>query len=117
MVAVGIGLCVLPRVWGLLKETLNVLLEGVPEGIDLDAVAAALNIVPGVRNVHDLHVWAISSDSPSMSAHVVLAEGVDGESVRAAAADVLGRRFHIAHVTLQMETSGCRLQREQHDLH
>ena len=117
LVAIGIGLWVLPRTWGLLKETVNVLLEGVPEGVDLEAVATALKSVPGVRDIHDLHIWALSSDSPSLSAHLVLAEGGDGEPVRRAASDVLDQRFHITHVTLQTEASDCRQEREKHGLH
>ena len=117
VVAIGIGLWVLPRTWSLLKETVNVLLEGVPDGIDLDAVEAALNTLPGVSNVHDLHVWALSSDSPSLSAHVVLAGGGVADLVRRAAEEALDRRFHITHVTLQMEVSDCRLEREQRGLH
>jgi cobalt-zinc-cadmium efflux system protein len=117
LVAIGIGLWVLPRTWGLLKETVNVLLEGVPDGVDLEAVASALKTLPGVRDVHDLHIWALSSDSPSLSAHLVLAEGNDSDPVRRAAADVLDQRFHITHVTLQTETSDCRQEREKHGLH
>lgn len=117
LVAIGIGLWVLPRTWGLLKETVNVLLEGVPEGVDVEAVATALKSLPGVRDIHDLHIWALSSDSPSLSAHLVLAEGGDGEPVRRAASDVLDQRFHITHVTLQTEASDCRQEREKQGLH
>ena len=117
VVAIGIGLWVLPRTWGLLKETVNVLLEGVPEGIDLGDVAAALKSLPGVGSIHDLHVWALSSESPSLSAHVVLVDGVDSDPVRRAAVEVLVQRFHITHVTLQTEASDCRLEREQRGLH
>ena len=117
LVAIGIGLWVLPRTWGLLKETLNVLLEGVPDGIDLQAVASALKTVPGVGDVHDLHIWALSSDTPSLSAHLVLAEGSDADPVRKAATDLLDRRFHITHVTLQTEASDCRQERKTHGLH
>ena len=93
------------------------LFEGVPDGIDLEAITAALETLPSVRDVHDLHVWALSRDSPSLSAHLVLAEGGNGDPVRRAAADVLDRRFHITHVTLQTEPSDCRREREQHGLH
>ncbi len=108
LVAIGIGLWVLPRTWTLLKETTNVLLEGVPDGIDLEAVAKALKSVSGVRDLHDLHVWALTSDNPSLSAHLVAADDANGRSIREAAAAMLQREFHIVHVTLQIEHQDCR---------
>lgn len=116
LVAIGIGLWVLPRSWGLLKETVNLLLEGVPDGIDLEAVATALKESPGVRNVHDLHIWALSSELPSLSAHLVIVGGTEGDGVRRAVAEMLDQRFHITHVTLQTEATDCRQERE-HGLH
>lgn len=111
VVAIGIGLWVLPRTWTLLRDTTNVLLEGVPDGIELDAVAAKLKAVAGVRDLHDLHVWALTSDSPSLSAHLVVATDANAGSVRARVADMLKEQFHIAHVTLQVEDEDCRAKR------
>ena len=106
--AVGIGLWVLPRAWSLLRETVNVLLEGVPEGLELDEVAGAIASTPGVAGVHDLHIWALTSSAPSLSAHLVVRAGADTDAVRIAVADTLARRFHIHHVTLQTERVDCR---------
>ena len=117
IVAIGIGLWVLPRAWLLLKETTNVLLEGVPEGIDVAAVAAALRAVPGVKDVHDLHIWSLSSDSPSLSSHIVVEPNLPGFDVREAAARVLADNFHILHVTLQVELRDCREGIKDHALH
>ena len=117
LVAIGIGLWVLPRTWTLLKETTNILLEGVPDGVDLEAIAAALKAVAGVQDVHDLHVWAISSDLSSMSAHLVLRDDHDSEGVRVAAQLVLRDRFKIRHVTLQTERQDCRSADAHHGLH
>lgn len=108
VVAIGIGLWVLPRTWTLLKETTNVLLEGVPDGIDLDAVATALKTIPNVSDLHDLHIWALTSDSPSLSAHLVVVDTAKAGTVRSEAAAMLEQRFHIAHVTLQIEEADCR---------
>ncbi len=108
VVAIGIGLWVLPRTWTLLKETTNVLLEGVPDGIDLEAVAQALKSVAGVRDLHDLHVWALTSNSPSLSVHLIATDAANGRSIREDAAAMLEREFHIAHVTLQIEDQDCR---------
>jgi cobalt-zinc-cadmium efflux system protein len=108
LVAAGIGLWVLPRAWSLLKETVNVLLEGVPEGIELDEVAGAITSTAGVTDVHDLHIWALTSSTPSLSAHVVVRGGADTDAVRIAVASALAQRFGIHHVTLQTERVDCR---------
>jgi cobalt-zinc-cadmium efflux system protein len=108
LVAVAIGLWVLPRTWILLRDTVNILLEGVPEGIDPDVVANAMASVPGVANVHHLHVWAITSGSISLTAHVVVAPGVSAEDeVMPALRTLLHDRFAIEHTTLQCETRPC----------
>ncbi len=107
LIAVAIAVWVLPRTWGLLRESVNVLLEGVPEGVKLMEVDLALRSLPGVQEVHDLHVWAISSGKPSLSAHLLLSQGVDAESVRIAATARLGTQFGIRHSTLQCEFTPC----------
>lgn len=117
LVAIGIGLWVLPRTWQLFKETLNVLLEGVPEGIDFQAVERALRSVPGVQDLHDLHIWAITSGMPSLSAHLVVSEQSEPDTVCKAATKLLDEQFEIEHVTLQVERTDCRDGREQHGLH
>lgn len=117
LVAIGIGLWVLPRTWQLFKETLNVLLEGVPEGIDYQAVEAALRKVPGVQNLHDLHIWAITSGMPSLSAHLVVSDKAEPDLVCQAATTVLDEQFEIEHVTLQVERTDCREGRKYHGLH
>ena len=108
VVAVAIGLWVLPRTWTLLKESLNILLEGVPEGVDVDAVSAAMVAAPGVLSVHDLHVWALTSGKNSLTAHVVQAESSRPEDVRASLREVLATRFKVFHTTLQLELTPCR---------
>lgn len=108
LTALGIGLWVLPRAWSLLGETVNVLLEGVPRGIDLAELAEAMGAAPGVAGLHDLHVWALTSSQPSLSAHLVLTSGADADRVRADAARMLATRFGIRHATLQTERVDCR---------
>ena len=82
--AVAIGFMVFPRTWVLLRECVNLLLEGVPAGMSLDAVRDEIAGVEGVATIHDLHLWAITQSQPMLTAHVVLAGGADGESVRRA---------------------------------
>lgn len=108
LTAVGIGLWVLPRAWSLLGETVNVLLEGVPRGIDLAELADAIGAAPGVAGLHDLHVWALTSNQTSLSAHLVLTPGVDPDNVRMDVTRMLAMKFAIRHVTLQTEGVDCR---------
>ncbi|GAB3507280.1 cation diffusion facilitator family transporter [Pseudoxanthomonas daejeonensis] len=106
LLAVMIGLWVLPRTWVLVREALNVLMEGVPPGVDLAAVRADLEAHAQVTGMHDLHVWALASRTPAMTAHVVLAEGAEGAAVRRELEQMLEQRHRIVHVTLQMEAAG-----------
>jgi cobalt-zinc-cadmium efflux system protein len=107
LLAVGIGFMVFPRTWVLLKECVNILLEGVPPGMRLADVHAAITTVPDVASVHDLHLWAITQSQPSLTAHVVLAEEADGEMVRRAIEQRLRDEFDLHHTTLQMERESC----------
>lgn len=107
LVAIVIGLWVLPRTWILLKDTTRILLEGVPSGITLAEVRKAISDVPGVAGVHDLHVWSLTSDDNSLSTHVELKEGADFETVRIAIATMLHDRFELQHSTIQVERREC----------
>lgn len=114
VIAIGIGLWVLPRTWTLLKDTTRILLEGVPPGIQLADIRSAIQEIEGASSVHDLHVWSVTTDEVNASAHVVLAEAADAELVRLAAAVVLKERFNISHVTLQTERVSCQLDEARH---
>lgn len=107
IVAVLIGLWVLPRTWVLLKESINVLLEGVPEGIDLNKLKEAIKEVEGILDIHELHVWAITSDRVSLTAHIVVDEKYDCESVLPNLRKILASQFGILHTTLQHERTKC----------
>ena len=107
LVAIGIGLWVLPRTWSLLKDTTQILLEGVPRGIDLAELRAAIASTNGVAGVHDLHVWSLTSDDHSLSTHVELEKGVDFEAVRVSVAQMLHDRYDIQHSTIQVEEEAC----------
>ncbi|MCD9087584.1 cation diffusion facilitator family transporter [Stenotrophomonas sp. SY1] len=107
ILAVLIGLWVLPRTWVLLRDAINVLLEGVPKGVVLGDVEQALRGHAGVAGIHDLHVWALASSTPALTAHVVMNEGQEPDVLRRKLADVLHERFGIDHVTLQVEVDHC----------
>lgn len=107
LVAAAIGLWVLPRTWILLKESLNILLEGIPKGIELDAIEQALLALPDVEAVHDLHVWALTSGKNSLTVHLVVAEGGREQAVLASARRALAAQFSIHHTTVQVEVDPC----------
>ncbi len=107
IVAIVIGLWVLPRTWTLLSDTTHILLQGVPRGISLDKVRAAISGVGGVSGVHDLHIWSVAGDDASLTVHIGLADGSDPEAVRVSIAELLETQFGIHHSTIQTETKPC----------
>ena len=107
LVAIGIGLWVLPRTWILLKDTMQILLEGTPRGVDLTKLRNGIEATPGVVGVHDLHVWSLTSNDHSLSVHVELDQGADFEAVRTAVAGRLKADYHIEHATIQVERETC----------
>lgn len=107
IIAVLIGLWVLPRTWVLLKESINVLLEGVPEGIDFKKLKILAGKVEGVLDIHELHVWAITSDRVSLTAHIVIDEKYECEAVLSSMRKILVSEFSISHTTLQHERKKC----------
>ncbi|MDE1176838.1 MAG: cation diffusion facilitator family transporter [Edaphobacter sp.] len=94
---------------GIIRETLNILLEGTPQGIDLSAVRVAMAGVEGVLDVHDLHVWSLGSSSHALASHITVCEMPASECTRIL--DAINKRlhdkFHITHTTIQFETTGC----------
>jgi len=95
--------------WPLLRKSGRILLEGAPEGLSTDEIATALRGHAGVENVHDLHVWEISSGFPALSAHVLVGRGEDCHAIRRELEAVLYERFGIDHTTLQVEHTAQRL--------
>jgi len=92
------------QTWGLLRETIEMSLAAVPRAIDYDAVTVALQGLPGVAKVHDLHIWPMSTTEPVLTAHLVIPDGHPGDGFLAAARGMLHDRFGIGHATLQVET-------------
>jgi len=107
LVAVGIALFVLPRTYALLREVVQVLLEGTPGEVDLPALRAAMEAVPGVKAVHDLHVWTLTSGVHALSAHAVLEDGAAHGPVLGALRQRVFDGFPIRHVTVQLEERCC----------
>ncbi|WP_045821547.1 cation diffusion facilitator family transporter [Williamsia herbipolensis] len=110
LIGVGIGLFVLPRAFALGRQAVRILLQHAPNGVDVATVQAELAKLDGVTEVHDLHVWTLTSGMEVASAHLVVESTVDGEQVLGAAQQFLAQTYHLEHATLQIERvnpSGC----------
>lgn len=90
--------------WGLMRDSLNLAMDAVPEGIDLEKIEGMLRGLPGVTEVHDLHVWGLSTTDNALTAHLVRAHNDDGSAVIQQACEELRAHHGIGHVTLQLET-------------
>jgi cobalt-zinc-cadmium efflux system protein len=99
----AIGLLVILSTVGVLRETIAVLLEGAPAGMNPREVGAAIAAADGVVGVHDLHLWTITSGFPALSAHVLVAAGADCHAIRRDLETLLRERFDLTHTTLQVE--------------
>ncbi|MGW0775502.1 cation diffusion facilitator family transporter [Streptomyces sp. NPDC002835] len=108
--SLAIGLMIVPRTVRLLRETLNVLLESAPKGVDMGEVRSHILALPGVEDVHDLHAWTITSGMPVLSAHVVvsqdLLDSVGHEKMLHDLQGCLGEHFDVEHCTFQLEPVG-----------
>ncbi|MGH7342515.1 MAG: cation diffusion facilitator family transporter, partial [Candidatus Rokuibacteriota bacterium] len=94
---------VLVRAFGLVREAVDVLMEAVPPHIDVDALRRGLERVPGTHEVHDLHVWTLTTGRYALSAHAVVSGTVRDDAVLDAMAELCAREFRIEHVTIQIE--------------
>jgi cobalt-zinc-cadmium efflux system protein len=101
ILSIAISLLILRSTWRLLRQTSAVLMEGVPSHLDYAEIGGALSRLPGVTNVHDLHVWHMGSDDVALSAHVAIDAGVEWPRTLGMAQRLLRERFAITHVTLQ----------------
>lgn len=105
----GIAALILWSSFGIIRETLNILLEGAPRGMDLARVEEAIRSVPGVNDVHDLHVWSLGSESHALSCHISIADIPTSASERILrdVKEKLHHEFHIDHTTIQFEHAVC----------
>ncbi|MDP9385017.1 MAG: cation diffusion facilitator family transporter, partial [Actinomycetota bacterium] len=89
--------------WGLVRDSGRVLLEAAPAGMDVQEIGRAMARAPGILEVHDLHVWEVTSGFPALAAHVLVAPGEDCHARRRELRDLLGERYGIRHTTLQVD--------------
>lgn len=102
VVSLLIAAVIVVGTWNLFKQSLHLLFDGVPEGVDLHAVQALLESLPGVQRVHDLHVWAMGTSEIAMTAHLVMPQGHADDAFLKHATDELHEHFEIEHVTIQV---------------
>jgi len=107
LVSIGIALVIVWGTWSVLRESTHILLEGVPSHLDSVKIASAIATVPGVMNVHDLHVWGLDAHLPSLTCHLMIEEGTVPEPILRAVRRLIAVDFGIRHMTIQVETSCC----------
>ncbi|MGW4486455.1 cation diffusion facilitator family transporter [Amycolatopsis sp. NPDC004368] len=107
IIGVAIGLFVLPRTWTLARRALRILFQHAPTGVDVGEISTELAALPGVSDVHDLHVWTLTSGMEVASAHLTMSEEAEQSAVLTEAQDLLSIRYSINHATLQVEGSSC----------
>src|SRR6516225_9318504 len=107
--SIGIGCLIAWSSLGIIRETLNILLEGTPRGVSVEAIISNLTAINGVNDVHDVHVWSIGSDSHALSCHVRIDDMPlsESEAILRQVTDLLARDFHIHHTTIQFENALC----------
>jgi cobalt-zinc-cadmium efflux system protein len=94
--------------WDLLRESVNLALQGVPKEVDLDAVARYLSELPGIVTVHDLHIWAMSTTEIALTAHLMKPDGQLDDPLIDRIQHELHDRFGIDHITVQFESGTCK---------
>ena len=107
VVSIAITVAIVAGTWGLFRESVDLALDAVPRGIETGAITTALAAIPGVEEVHDLHVWGASTSEVSLTVHLVVPDGTAHETVLPAAEALLRERFHIDHTTIQLERAAA----------
>jgi cobalt-zinc-cadmium efflux system protein len=109
IISIFIGFIIILAAWGILKEGLRVLLEATPKQVNIAEMVDTLNRMPGVKDVHDIHVWSISAEVNAMSCHVLIDDLPTSQAagIRQKIEEVLRQQFYIEHTALQMECQQC----------
>ena len=102
--SLAISVVIVAGTWGLLRDSVRLALHAVPQGIETERVRAYLAAVPGVAEVHDLHIWGMSTTDNALTAHLVMPTGYPGDAVVAGITEQLHHQFNIGHATIQVET-------------
>ncbi|MGA5215269.1 cation diffusion facilitator family transporter [Streptomyces cinereoruber] len=103
IVGAAIGLFILPRTWKLMRQALRIIMEVAPPGIDVEAAQRELSGITGVEEVHDLHIWTLTSGMEAASAHIVIKDGADWHAVLDESRRILAKGYGVTHPTIQVE--------------
>jgi cobalt-zinc-cadmium efflux system protein len=111
LLSIAIGCLILWSSLGIIRETLNILLEGAPSGMSTEKIVAVIGALEGVNSVHDVHVWSLGSETHALSCHIAIADIPLSESdvILRRVNDLLAAQFHIFHTTIQFENSMCEI--------
>jgi cobalt-zinc-cadmium efflux system protein len=104
VVSLAIAVVIVWGTWGLFHQSLHLLFDGVPQGVNLPEVQAYLQALPGVTGVHDLHIWALGTSEVALTAHLLMPDGHPGDDFLTSLAATLHEKFDIDHPTVQIET-------------
>jgi cobalt-zinc-cadmium efflux system protein len=107
LIAILISFWIFPRTWVLLKESINILLEAVPEHINYNEVKKALLSLSGVKNIHDLHIWSLSTHQINLTAHVTIEKEANLQEMLGFLEEIVKDKFKITHTTFQLEHEIC----------
>ena len=108
ILSVLVSLLILRSAWGLVASSWHVLMEGTPEGVELEALRDGLIAgVPGVIDIHHIHVWSLNPQHPMVTLHAKIGQDADSDAILVALGDVLARRFELPHATIQIEREVC----------
>ena len=105
LISIVVALIILKNAWGVVTHSVHILMEGTPVTIDREKVEQKLKQIPGVINVHDLHIWTITSGLDSLSCHLLVDQDTDQQEILKTAIDVIEQHFAIQHTTIQIETT------------
>ncbi|OBZ13736.1 cation diffusion facilitator family transporter [Bacillus sp. FJAT-26390] len=105
IISVVVAILILKSAWGIIKSTVHILMEGTPANVDAGQVEETLLRIDGVKEVHDLHIWTITSGLDALSCHLVVEDNVDCQKVLQEAIQQIAADFHIEHTTFQIEKS------------
>ncbi|WP_187444799.1 cation diffusion facilitator family transporter [Rossellomorea vietnamensis] len=105
LISVLVALLILKSAWGIITHTVHILMEGVPSGIDVQKVRSTLESIDGIFNVHDLHIWTITSGMNSLSCHILIEDEEDDQEILQKAINIIEEEFQINHTTIQIERS------------
>ncbi|SFR11129.1 cation diffusion facilitator family transporter [Desulfoscipio geothermicus] len=111
VISIGISLMLLRSAYYLTRETLHILMEGTPPEVRAEKIIKALQQIPGVKNIHDVHIWSITSGIPSLTMHVIVGAGINYQELLNKCNLILARDFAIIHSTIQLEQE-CRLAKQ-----